>query len=182
EKHVTVTAAEAGAEITAADAAVAAYNYGHDGNIFSNLAIYIKCLFGDNDITVTAEADKAVVREKVEEAVSEVTDGLLTSGVKIEDDAVLVVKGAKAVSIDTDAICTMIAEALENRNYGECEYEVQVEEAVELDIDELYESIHTEPQDAYYDSEAGEIVESVKGYDFDKSEAERLWASADYGD
>lgn len=182
DKSVTVTAAEAGADLSATDAAVAAYNYGHSGNIFSNLVTYIKCFFGQNEIKLTPAVDETVVRGKVAEAVGEVTAGLMASGVEIKDDAVLVVKGAKAVDIDTDQICDMIVTALKDRTYGEQTYEVTVQEAAELDIDALYDSIHTEPADAYYDAETGEVVPAVTGYDFDKTGAKSLWDAADYGE
>jgi vancomycin resistance protein YoaR len=101
---------------------------------------------------------------------------------EIGEDSVFVIKGAKAVNVDTDEICSIIITALENRDYGEREYSVEVEEAVELDIDELYDTIYAAPEDAYYDAEAGEVVPSVTGYDFDKEEAKSLWNAAGYGD
>lgn len=182
ERSVTVTPEEAGAEITAIDAAVAAYNYGHSGNILKNLAAFIRSFFSRNVIVLPVQVDESVVREKVEAAVAEVTSGLMSSGVEIKDDKIHVVKGAKAVSIDADQICGIIVTALEERDYGQREYGVQVDEAVELDIDELYDSVHTEPADAYYDAETGEVVDSIVGCDFDKDEAKRLWDAADYGD
>lgn len=181
-REVTVTPSEAGAEVTPIDAAIAAYNYGHSGNIFSNLVTYVKCFFGPHEVNLAVTADEAVVRDKVEEAVAEVKAGLMTSGVEIDEESVFIIKGAKAVNVDTDEICSIIITALEDRDYGEREYKVEVEEAAELDIDELYDTIYAEPEDAYYDAEAGEVVPSVTGYDFDKEEAEALWNAADYGD
>ena len=45
EHTLTVTAAEAGASVTAEQAAQIAYDYCHDGNIFSCMARYVRCLF-----------------------------------------------------------------------------------------------------------------------------------------
>jgi 6-phosphogluconate dehydrogenase len=78
DREVTVTAAEAGAEISAIDAAVAAYNYGQRKH-FSNLVIYVKCFFGTHEVELAVHADEAVIRDKVEEAVAEVKAGLMTS-------------------------------------------------------------------------------------------------------
>ncbi|NCC69680.1 MAG: hypothetical protein EOM14_16090, partial [Clostridia bacterium] len=117
-REVSVTPAEAGAEITAIDAAVAAYSYGHSGNIFSNLVTYVKCFFGTHEVGLTVDVDENVIRDKVEEAVAEVKAGLMTSGVEIGEDSVLVVKGAKAVNVDTDEICSIIITALKDRDYG----------------------------------------------------------------
>ena len=54
--------------------------------------------------------------------------------------------------------------------------------SVELDIDELYNSICCEAKDAYYDKEKKEVVESVTGIDFDKAEAQKLWDAAELGE
>ena len=66
--------------------------------------------------------------------------------------------------------------------YGPLDYEVEVNASVELDIDELYNSICCEAKDAYYDKEKKEVVESVTGVDFNKAEAQKLWDAAELGE
>lgn len=66
--------------------------------------------------------------------------------------------------------------------YGALDYEVEVSASVELDIDELYDSVCCEAADAYYDKEKNEVVESVTGIDFDKAEAQKLWDAAELGE
>lgn len=182
DKSVTVTAAEAGAAISAEDAAQAAFDYCHGSNIFSNLITYVKCWFSRHDVTVTPAPSADAVRAKLAPVLAEVKTGLMSSGTQITDKAVLVVKGAKAVEIDEDAVVKLVTDALSARDYGEKTYDVKVDEAQTLDVDALYESIHTEAQDAYYDKTTGEVVDAVEGRDFDRSQAQSLWDAASFGD
>lgn len=182
ENSLTVTAAEAGAEYTAEDAAEAAYESGHGGNILSCLSAYLRSLLRGTEVQVDITPDEALIRSRAEEAAAAVREDLMGSGLEIGEDSVSVIKGAKAVDIDVDEVCSIVAEALRERDYGEREYAVTVDGGAELDVEELYESVHREPADAYYDAETGEVVESVTGLDFDRAEAASLWEAADYGD
>lgn len=179
---VTVSAEESGTQFSSADGAMMAYDYCHDGNIFSNLTRYIKCAVSGVELEMDVEADKDIIRERVDDSVTRVTEELMTSGVEVGEESITIVKGAKAVNIDSEKLINEIATALEARDYGEHEFEIDVEEAAELDIDELYDSVHCEVEDAYYDKETGEVVEEVVGIDFDKAEAEALWNAAEYGE
>ncbi len=179
---LTVTAAEAGAEYTAEDAAEAAYESGHGGNILSCVTAYFRGLFGGTEVQVDITPDEALIRNLVEPAVAGVREDLMGSGLEIGEDSVRVIKGAKAVNIDADEVTAVIVEALKERDYGEREYEVTVDGGEALDVEELYSSVHREAADAYYDTETGEVVESVTGLDFDREEAAALWEAAEYGD
>lgn len=181
-EKLTVTAGEAGAEVSATDAALAAYNYCHGGNIFSNLVTFLRCAIVGADVKPVPEVDEEAVRAAISESVGVVTEGLMSSGMEVKDDTLYVVKGASAVTIDADELYDMISAALIARSYTELEYEADITASEELDIDELYASVHCQAEDAYYDSESGGIVDEIVGLDFDKAEAKSLWNSAEYGD
>ena len=68
----TVTAAEAGTDLSCAEAAQAAYDYGHSGNPISDLMCYFKCITGSvtqGDIMKAANADG--VRKAVDKALAD---------------------------------------------------------------------------------------------------------------
>lgn len=178
-----ITAQEAGAvRVPASDAAVYAYDYCHGGSLVTNLKTWLDCLTGGKELELPFDADPALIEARVSSAVAEVTKALTTSGVTIGEEEISIVKGAKAVNIDADALAKAAAEALENEDYGEREFAVSVDEAVELDIDGLYDKVCREAEDAKYDAELGEVAPEVVGIFFDKAEAMRLWNAADYGD
>lgn len=181
---LTVDAAEAGASVTAEQAAQTAYDYCHEGNIFTCLGRYIRCLTSGGSAEVEIDVDSVAVRNIVDKAVADIMNDLQTSGVEVDEDkgVIRVVKGAASVGIDaqklTDAICTALAE----RHYGALDYEVNSAEGEKLDVETLHETVYREAADASYDPEKDEVIPSVTGVDFDTAEAERLWNAAEVGD
>ena len=179
---ITVTAREAGAEVDAAGAARLAFDYCHGGNLFKNAVTYLKCWFAGDDVEVTISADESMVRAKVDAEVSAVITELMSTDTEQSDTAITVVKGAKAVEIDSGEITSMIVTALNERDYGAKEYTVRYGESAELDMEGLHQSVFTQAADATYNTETGEIVDAVRGVDFDTAQAQRLWDAAQYGE
>lgn len=182
EHTLTVNAADVGAELTAREAADRAFDYCHGGTIIENVMAYVRCLVSGAEVEIKAEVDEAALADIVREEVTQVKSGLMTSGVEIKGETLEVVKGASAVEIDESELMSLVKTALEDMKYGPLDYEVEVNASVELDIDELYNSICCEAKDAYYDKEKKEVVESVTGVDFNKAEAQKLWDAAELGE
>ena len=182
EHTLTVNAADVGAELAAQEAADRAFVYCHGGTIIENVMAYVRCLVSGAEVEIKAEVDEAALADIVREEVTQVKSGLMTSGVEIKGDTLEVVKGASAVEIDESELMSLVKTALEDMKYGPLDYEVEVNASVELDIDELYNSICCEAKDAYYDKEKKEVVESVTGVDFNKAEAQKLWDAAELGE
>lgn len=182
EHTLTVNAADVGAELTAREAADRAFDYCHGGTIIENVMAYVRCLVSGAEVEIKAEVDEAALADIVREEVTQVKSGLMTSGVEIKGDTLEVVKGASAVEIDESELMSLVKTALEDMKYGPLDYELEVNASVELDIDELYNSICCEAKDAYYDKEKKEVVESVTGVDFNKAEAQKLWDAAELGE
>ena len=182
EHTLTVNAADVGAELTAQEAADRAFDYCHGGTIIENVMAYVRCLVSGAEVEIKAEVDEAALADIVREEVTQVKSGLMTSGVEIKGDTLEVVKGASAVEIDESELMSLVKTALEDMKYGPLDYEVEVNASVELDIDELYNSLCCETKDAYYDKEKKEVVESVTGVDFNKAEAQKLWDAAELGE
>ena len=182
EHTLTVNAADVGAELTAQEAADRAFDYCHGGTIIENVMAYVRCLVSGAEVEIKVEVDEAALADIVREEVTQVKSGLMTSGVEIKGDTLEVVKGASAVEIDESELMSLVKTALEDMKYGPLDYEVEVNASVELDIDELYNSICCEAKDAYYDKEKKEVVESVTGVDFNKAEAQKLWDAAELGE
>ncbi len=182
EKTITVEAKDAGGFITAADAAAAAFDYGHDQSFLTAGLAYLRASVGGARAELTPTVDKSAVASIVDREVTVIKSELLGSGYDIDGDELLVVKGAKSVELDVDAICGLIADALTARDYSDISYDMDVQGGEEMSIDELYDAIFSEPSDAYYDAETKQVVDSVTGYEFNKTKAQRLWDGADYGE
>ena len=184
EHTLTITAAEAGASVTAEEAAQAAYDYCHEGNLLNGLMRYVNCLLSGGSVETVIDVDEAAVQSAVEAAVADTLNDLEASGVEVDEDrgVISVVKGATDLDIDSAELTRLFCEALAERRCGPLDYAVDEEGAAQLDVDALYESLHREAQDAAYDPETGEVSESVTGLDFDKNEALSLWDAAQLGE
>lgn len=182
ERTLSITAADVGAEVSAKEAADKAFEFCHGGSIVENVMTYVRCLVKGDDVEVKASVDENKLESIVRDEVTKVKSGLMTSGVEVKEDTLEVVKGASAVEIDEAELLDLIKTAFEDMKYGALDYEVEVNASVELDIDELYDSVCCEAKDAYYDKEKNEVVESVTGVDFDKAEAQKLWDAAELGE
>ena len=184
EHTLTVEAAAAGASVTPQQAAQTAFDYCHEGNLFTCLWRYLGCLISGGSAEVEIDVDEDAVLRLVEDAAADVLNDLETSGVEVDlDEAVIrVVKGATSVGIDAHELSALICSALAERRYGRLDYSAGEAESEPLDVEGLHESVCREAVSAAYDPEAGEVTESVTGVDFDTAEAERLWEAADVGE
>ena len=179
----TVTAAEAGTDLSCAEAAQAAYDYGHSGNPISDLMCYFKCITGSvtqGDIMKAANADG--VRKAVDKALADYNERM-GKGYEIdEENAVLkMIKGADTADIDKDKLCDIIVRAFADGSVG-VNYGVMSDGSAEPDFDKLHEEICAEVLDAKYDPETQKATESRTGIEFDADEAKKLWDKAENGE
>ena len=184
EHTLSVSAAEAGASVTAEQAAQTAWDYCREGGLFARVGRYISCMISGGSAEVEIKVDEAAVRAIVDENVADILNDLDASGVELdEDDEVIrVVKGATDLSIDAGELTSLICGALAERRYGALEFDVDEENAAVLDVDTLYEELCREPVSAGWDAETEEVTPSVTGVEFSKSEARSLWDAAALGD
>ena len=179
----TVTAAEAGTDMSCAEAAQAAYDYGHSGNPISDLMCYFKCITGSvtqGDIMKAANADG--VRKAVDKALADYNERM-GKGYEIdEENAVLkLIKGADTADIDENNLCDIIVRAFADGSVG-VNYGVSSDSSAEPDFDKLHEEICAEVLDAKYDPETQKATESRVGIEFDVDEAKKLWDNAENGE
>lgn len=153
------------------------------GTALENAVSYLRCLFGGMELeSGEMSVDEAAVRAIVENAAKEVNSRLSASQITIGETSLSIVKGAGAISVDVDELCRLIIEAFQTGNYGTVEYQAEVLEDTELDLDRLYSEVYSEAKNAEYNPETGKIDEETNGISFDMSEARSLWNAAQPGD
>lgn len=179
----TVTAAEAGTDMSCTEAAQAAYDYGHSGKPVNDLVCYFKCITGSvtqGDIMKAANTDG--VRKAVDKALADYNERM-GKGYEIdEENAVLkLIKGADTADIDADKLCDIIVRAFAGGN-DSVSYDAASGSSEEPDFDKLHEDICAEVLDAKYDPETQKATESRVGIEFDADEAKKLWDKAENGE
>ena len=179
----SVTAAEAGLELDCAEAAQAAYAYGHSGNPIKDLAAYFKCITGKvgaADILSAANAEG--IREKVDAALEDYAEHMGKGyELDIENKCLKLIKGADKIEIDASELCGMITEVFAEGG-SSLDYKADIGSSSAPDFDKLHEEIFAEAVDAKYDPETRKATESTVGVDFDVEKAEKMWDEAQPGE
>ncbi|MBR6790631.1 MAG: VanW family protein, partial [Oscillospiraceae bacterium] len=185
-RSLVITAEELGAVLNSEEAADAAFRYGRENGFFGNALAYVRCLLKEQDIAGEAHEnltiDENALRARVSKAVSDLEADLMSSDLHIGEDTVTVVKGASSIQLNEDQLYDMIAAAFAVRDWTPLNYNGGVSGDQTLDVDSLYETVRTEPEDAFYDPETNSVTEHVNGLDFDLDLAQKLWAEAENGD
>lgn len=182
---LTVAAEEVCSETPVADLALMAWDACHGKGALKNALTYVRCLTGGLALESGAAiaVDEAAIRTAVEDAAREIRLKLLDSELTVGEDSIVVVKAAGGVEIDADAVTGLIVEAFRSGSYdARLSYEAAIRPSAELDVASLYDTVHVEASEAYYDYEADVVVPETVGVSFDVDGAKRLWEAASYGD
>ncbi len=182
---IEISLKDAGLFLPAEEAAEAAFNYGKDGNIFSNGIAFISSIFGGADV-ITGNMDnfdEERVRDLISVKVREANESALESAYIIEEDAMLITKGVSDVLVNENDIYDLVYKAFKSNNLGAVDYSPSgSSNSPKLDLEEVYEALHGEMQNAEYDKENETIKPSVTGIEFDPKEAQAIYDKAAEGE
>ena len=172
---------KAGVSITAEQMAEAAYAYGHGGSDLDALRTYIdsmsnRTVIAPPELTVNDEyirgiSDDGAARFELRTAIGEYT-------LDEKNQVMTMLKGGGQMTVDRDALAQQVTRAL-LRHDSELNCSFARESVATPDFNMLYNDLHIEPADAYYDPETDSIVPEVEGFTFDPNEARRLWEAAE---
>ena len=183
---LTITAADAGLELSSRAAAEAAYAYGRDGNLLENLRAYVQGRWMDKKVELPAASSRSIdeenIRAMVHAVAGEVNDALLKSEMRMGKYSVNIVKGAHALYIDEDAICAAVRDAVLQADPTPIVYRVDMKTDNEMDLDELHRELTTTAVSSVYDPALGGGTPSQVGVTFDLDNARKVWEAAGYGE
>ncbi len=188
ENTMTVRSGIAGWSQSALTAAETAMDYGRQGNLITNFFSYLRSsLFGYNVAkTLGTEIDTETLRNQVEETVRQVNLDLSGGNLELDEEAQIlrVTKGAELFLADPETVFQKVLSALEKHDdVADCVTKTDSEaDAKDLDLQQLHDQICGDPVNAYFDTEAMEIVEARSGVQFDVAQAQKLWDTAGAGD
>ena len=112
----TVSAEEAGLTMDCQEAAQAAYDFGHSGNPVKDLFSYFKCIGGKATIVDLVDTgDNKALMKKIDEETAGLSK-LLEAGYIVDEEkaTMSMVKGADKAPLNTEELCGLIVDALEN--------------------------------------------------------------------
>lgn len=153
-----------------------AYNLGRGENIFVNNYQILMTLIQKKNINIEMTLNEEVTRQSIEDIGVNLPGIVIESSYSVEDDELIITKGEPGIVIDTDKLLEQVKEILNNTDTENQNIIIPVleKEPEAIDIDKIYEEVHTEPQDAYYTEEPFAVYPEVEGIDFDLESAREM--------
>lgn len=150
-----------------------AYKIGRDNNIILNNFKIIGTFFSKEDIRIETSYNTEMM-DSIAEDVSTKLPGLVVEYTYcIEDDELIITPGKAGIALNEEefrnGILNRFAGNILNKDESIMKIPVVNKEPDDIDIEKIYEEIHTEPQDAYIKKDPFEIVVDKDGVDFDIS-------------
>ncbi len=165
------------------DEAVAeALAYGRDGNPFTAVATYLGAQKREHyvDLQTVVNLDTDYIRQMIDAMAAEVESEPSPHKVSVSEKTgtITVEVGSPDRSLDADGLYDAVYQAFMDRNFAPIQWEYDEAFSDPVDLESYMEKFGTPAEDAYYDEEAGVLVEEVIGYGFDiEAEAKRLEAA-----
>ena len=153
-----------------------AYNLGRGENIFVNNYQILMTLIQKKNINIEMTLNEEVTRQSIEDIGVNLPGIVIESSYSVEDDELIITKGEPGIVIDTDKLLEQVKEILNNTDTENQNIIIPIleKEPEAIDIDKIYEEVHTEPQDAYYTEEPFAVYPEVEGIDFDLESAREM--------
>lgn len=154
-----------------------AYNVGRDNNIFVNNYNILFTLIGKRNINLEASLNVQELEKAIQDTSSKLPGAIKESSYYIEDDNLIITKGTKGVAIDINDTINKIKTRLNNINDNSQDYiylTVIEKEPDAIDIEKIYNEVHTEAKNAYYTKDPFQVYPEVNGVDFNVEEAKEI--------
>lgn len=157
------------------DAIKQAYSIGKSGNIIMNNYTLLLTAFVGKNIEVKGNYNEESLNGIVEDISSRIPGLVVQANYYIENDELIINRGKSGIAVKKEELKNDILENIKNRNAmkmiqdsNKQIVQIQVEnvEPEEIDLEKIYNEIHTEPKDAYYIAEPFELFPEENGVDF----------------
>jgi vancomycin resistance protein YoaR len=183
----SISGAEAGLSFCAEEAAAAALRHSGDASFFARTYMYVSSLWTQTDINIAPVLDENFVRGEVAAHTRLFNDSLAeNASYSVNENYITIVPGSGFAPADEEsvfelAVQTLLA-ALEEKTHLVVEYTPEQVASAVLDLNELYDSLRTEPVSAVWDAEILAMTEGTAGVSFDVNIATNMLANAAPGE
>ena len=160
------------------EALLKGYDVGRSGNIFVNNYTLLLTPFFEKNIDVNYMYNEEFLNNFIDDINSKIPGIVVEPNYYIEEDELIISKGKDGIQVDKEKLKSTILEAISSRDINEVlkeDYKQIIDipvidvKASLIDIDKIYNEIHREPQDAYYETDPYKIYADVDGIDFNVS-------------
>lgn len=145
-----------------------AFDVGKASNIFVNDFQVLKSLLFKTNITPTMIFNEEILKTSLNNISADLPDATKQSGYYIDGNELVVTKGTDGVVIDIYPTVQIIKAKLLSLNYADSPIEVVTtsKSPDEIDINSVYNEVHKDAKDAYFDADTKTVFPAENGIDF----------------
>lgn len=153
-----------------------AYNIGRTGNIIQNNFEILKTFFNKKNMQVNIKYDEQALDKILNDISTKLEDAMIDNTYCIENDKLIITRGKSGLALNIEKAEEDILREIKEKSNKKIILEIESKDCPEIDINKIYEEVHCEPQNAFYNSEPFEIIPHKNGIDFDLEEAKKILA------
>ena len=158
-----------GLETNIEEAVDKALEKGRDNNIFVNNFNVIKSKFVKENIDLTITYNEDVLEKNLMDMSVELPGIAKEYTYSVEEQDLIITKGTDGIALDKDIMKDKIISNITNLSKEtpqEIEISVKEQKAAEVDIEAIYNEVHSEPENAYIVEEPFQVIVDKDGIDF----------------
>ena len=172
EYEMNTTIEQAGITFNIDKAIEDAYNMGRDGNIISNNLNILQTMLNGENINLDISIDEKKFSNLVQEINGSLQNEIQQPNYYINGSELIVTSGKEGNAVNEEElkniICNVLNSQDENNDNSEekVEIPIRITKQDEINLDNIYNEIHKEAQDAYVTKDPFEVHPHVDGVDF----------------
>ena len=169
DQTLTFTPAQDTVLIDVDQAVDAAYSYGRNSSNPFAMSRAIKAAQrrrNDIDISKAVQVDTTYIRDLIDTTAAEVSTDMTESVVDTDEGThtITVTIGNPGKKLDTDTLYNLVSTAFAAGNYNDIDFDYTMTYPANVALDRLYEQLTTDPKDAEYNPDTGEVDDAQVGY------------------
>lgn len=151
-----------------------AYKVGRRKNIFVNNFEILKSKIFGTDIDLKIEYNEELLNNIIKDIKDKVPEPVTETTYCIEDEELIITRGEKGNTINEDELKNKIIQKTNLNCAEDIKIATYLAEPKDINIDQIYEEVHAEVQDAYYTTNPFKVYSEVTGIDFNLEEAKEI--------
>ena len=143
-----------------------AFNIGRTKNIVLNNYDILFAMFGKKNVDLEVVINEELLNQIIADISSKIPGAVVQNSYYIEEEELIIKTGKAGITV-SDNFSNKFKNAIKlDNNIVELNIEVEEIEPEKINIERIYSEVHTEPKDAYYETNPFKIYPHVDGVDF----------------
>lgn len=166
EFEITISPEQIDANYDIESAVNEAYQVGRKGNIILNNYDILNALIKNKNIEPQFKFNEEKLDELILDISKKLPDAVVEANYYIEGESLIITRGHYGTVIKKDSMKNAILDGIKSKDNKIIDIEIEYKEPDKINIDEIYSEVHTEPKNAYYETNPFKIYSHVDGVDF----------------